>query len=399
MAGRRLLDAAKLLNASRSVARQHLKLRSDQFDVFTKTSTLARVAKQQTDRVTLTARAAVVLARRFNEPPPSYTSYSANDTRPGTQDERIPRDHTVFGEKGSTLVREGLEQDHHWERSHENATNDRLPQEDLDITQEKAKRNPLPDGTIPPGDSSLHRPPKGKDTYSQRPIVEPPKDPLAEQDRKTTPKEENIQPVSSGSSTIPTPVRSTPLSPQEARRVQWQSEKHIPAFAAEQVTRSLADKSLLQGHDEDIFYSRSSKKEPDYSSLPRVKIPKNTRQEQGSTAASDINADVFHKASVTAQAAEEVPEDVDLGVFRTSRVAHMLGGRTHSRAKEEVGGGEEQQGLKATKAGAISSQRTQDEMRAFATDLAKDAEAAQRIPAEVLLTIPEILLGRANMNA
>ena len=76
MAGRRLLDAAKLFNAARSVAKQHWVLRSEQVDAFNKTSTVAKAVKDQTDRVTLTAQAAIALARRLNE---SESSNSASE--------------------------------------------------------------------------------------------------------------------------------------------------------------------------------------------------------------------------------------------------------------------------------------------------------------------------------
>ncbi|TID16168.1 aarf domain-containing kinase [Venturia nashicola] len=78
MSGRRLLDAARLFNASRCVAIKHFKLRSLQLHVFTKTSTLVKVAKDQTGRITLTAQAAIAIARKLNEQAPSYpysTSY------------------------------------------------------------------------------------------------------------------------------------------------------------------------------------------------------------------------------------------------------------------------------------------------------------------------------------
>ncbi|KAF2172628.1 hypothetical protein M409DRAFT_62389 [Zasmidium cellare ATCC 36951] len=72
MAGKRLIDAAKLFNAGGSVAKQHLSLRKQQWDLFTNTSSLAKAVKGQTDRVTVTARAAVELAKRFNEEAPSW---------------------------------------------------------------------------------------------------------------------------------------------------------------------------------------------------------------------------------------------------------------------------------------------------------------------------------------
>lgn len=67
MAGKRILDAAKLINASSAVARQHIRIRREQWDVYNRTSSLAKAVKDQTDRVTVTAAAAVELARRFSE--------------------------------------------------------------------------------------------------------------------------------------------------------------------------------------------------------------------------------------------------------------------------------------------------------------------------------------------
>jgi len=72
MAGKRLLDAAKLVNAGSSVAKQHFTLRRQQWDVYTQTSSLAKAVKHQTDRVTVTAAAAVELASRFNETGPTW---------------------------------------------------------------------------------------------------------------------------------------------------------------------------------------------------------------------------------------------------------------------------------------------------------------------------------------
>ncbi|KAF2764354.1 ABC1-domain-containing protein [Teratosphaeria nubilosa] len=72
MAGKRLIDAAKLFNAGTSVAKQHFQLRRQKWDVYSKTSTFAKGVKNQTDRVTVTAAAAVELAKRFNEEPPEW---------------------------------------------------------------------------------------------------------------------------------------------------------------------------------------------------------------------------------------------------------------------------------------------------------------------------------------
>jgi aarF domain-containing kinase len=67
MAGKRILDVAKLIQATRAVTRQHVALRSEQLDRFNKTSTVAKEVKYQTERITLTVGAAVELAKRFAE--------------------------------------------------------------------------------------------------------------------------------------------------------------------------------------------------------------------------------------------------------------------------------------------------------------------------------------------
>ncbi|KAK3647308.1 hypothetical protein LTR56_008139 [Elasticomyces elasticus] len=70
--GKRLLDAAALLTTSSSIAKQHFNLRRQQWDVYTRTSSLAKAVKSQTDRVTVTAAAAAELARRFQETGPVW---------------------------------------------------------------------------------------------------------------------------------------------------------------------------------------------------------------------------------------------------------------------------------------------------------------------------------------
>lgn len=67
MAGKRVLDAANLLNAARAIASQHAKLRREQWSLWTKTSSLAQAVKSQTDRVTVTVQAARELGKRFGD--------------------------------------------------------------------------------------------------------------------------------------------------------------------------------------------------------------------------------------------------------------------------------------------------------------------------------------------
>ncbi|KAK5105703.1 hypothetical protein LTR62_002355 [Meristemomyces frigidus] len=82
MAGKRLLDAAKLVNASTSIAKQHFGVRRQQWDVYTQTSSLAKAVKSQTDRVTVTAAAAIELTKRFNEAGPAWQRQQGQEPYP-----------------------------------------------------------------------------------------------------------------------------------------------------------------------------------------------------------------------------------------------------------------------------------------------------------------------------
>ena len=155
MSGRRLLDAARLLNASRSIAKQHLQLRSQQLDVYSKTSTLAKAVKGQTDRVTLTAQAAIALASKLNEQPPTYPYSTAYPpSRPeNRQDASTPREGSVPGSPGHENIRkEALTQDHHYIAEEKNAAEETPAVGELSVRQEKPAQKPLADGTLPPPD-------------------------------------------------------------------------------------------------------------------------------------------------------------------------------------------------------------------------------------------------------
>ncbi|KAH7051225.1 ubiquinone biosynthesis protein-like protein coq-8 [Macrophomina phaseolina] len=329
MAGRRLLDAAKLFNATRAVAKQHIALRSHQLDVYTKTSTLARAVKSQTDRVTVTARAAIALSQRFNEPPPSYTH---SEPTLDDYEERIPRKSTVKGGDGPIEQKSGLEQDHHYDPSKHNAAHQPPPNEELDVKQRHSDRRPLPDGTIPTAGADLRSGPENSDTFSERPVSEPAKAPLAQERAVGT---KSIRPTSSSKSTIPTPERDHHLSAEEARRLQREAESQIPRKSAD------SEGNLTAEPNSDVFQFRSGKTSHELSSLPRVKIPKVAETVQGSKKEVDdgaINAEVYYSAEgqgkqdpVPREQAipeqDKVPEGVNLDVFHSPRVARMLGAR------------------------------------------------------------------------
>jgi len=149
MTGRRILDAAALFKAARGVASKHVAFRTHQLDVYSKTSTLAKAVQSQTDRVTLTVKAATALTDRFNGPAPQYpTLASKPNTTP--KDPPLPSGLGVGGTLGVTKEAEGLGQDYYYENPEETTTAEPLAANDLHVKQEEAKRHTLSDGSIPP---------------------------------------------------------------------------------------------------------------------------------------------------------------------------------------------------------------------------------------------------------
>ncbi|KAK5167420.1 uncharacterized protein LTR77_007119 [Saxophila tyrrhenica] len=106
MAGKRLLDSARLFNAGRAIAKQHIALRQQQWDVFSKTSGLAKAVKSQTDRITVTAGAAYELGKRFSETSPPWPEQERSTSGPSRSDvdgsriDRERRDAATSAEDG-----------------------------------------------------------------------------------------------------------------------------------------------------------------------------------------------------------------------------------------------------------------------------------------------------------
>ena len=427
MAGRRLIDAAKLFNASRSIAKQHINLRSQQLDVYSKTSTLVKTVKNQTDRVTLTAKAAVALAERFNEAP-SYTRSAGKDQTSRSQDEPVPSKEVVNGEDTHGRAKVGLEQDHHYDRSEQNAQAEPSPDEGLGIKQGKSRRQPLPDGTIPPPGTTL----------------ESTKEPLTqEQQSKGQDEDDSTSPVVPGASAIPTLSKALELSPEEARRLQRQAGFQIPSVAAEPQPSAPQPKAekLSEGHDRDVFYTRSTNAKLECSSLPREEIPKNTEDKQGSdehVENGQISPDVFYstpeagqgsyqKEQIPYQAAapeqDQVPKGINTDVFRTARVARMLGGNPYKDKTRLDLKGASRTPIDHTELATRKNQDTfnvrqtaattpakpeqivweghqetpsaENEIRDFASNLAKDVEATSKPLSEVGYNLPDPVAGKA----
>jgi hypothetical protein len=138
MSGKRLLDVASLFNASQSVARKHVALRSQQLDVYTRTHALAKAVKNQTDRRTAGA--------------------------------------TVLGPKGE----KGQEQDHFYEPSETNAVAGDASQGDPKVRQERAGRYPLHNGTVYTFESNV-----SNHTFRDRSHTESQRKPPSQQDVTT----------------------------------------------------------------------------------------------------------------------------------------------------------------------------------------------------------------------
>ena len=302
MSGKRLLDAAALFKATRSVASKHAALRTHQFDAYQKTSSLAKALKGQTDRVTLTVKAASALAGRVQQSSDNYSTQPSSQPS-DAQRPQVPSHDSVQSPGSAPAGKEGLQQDHFYERSQQNSTTQPVPERDIGVKQETAKRYPLADGTIPPSESNLTPSTPDKDSFSTLQQTEPHKIPLNEEHQPT---KANLEPTSSGETSIPDPSNEPSAPPpEEARKLQREAEKQIPSQAAEPPPPELG-----VGQEQDVFYTPSPEAGRVLSALPRVKLPKNTVDEQNSVSRvvdEGINADVFYSSAPDGQE-QTVPE-------------------------------------------------------------------------------------------
>ncbi|EAT83480.2 hypothetical protein SNOG_09288 [Parastagonospora nodorum SN15] len=315
MAGRRLVDAAKLFNASKSITQKHIALRSNQLEKFNKTSSLAKAVKNQTDRVTLTAAAAIELSKRFSEEAPAYARAAAQQaTGTSKPHEDIPRRETVERNTGVPGKEEGLQQDHHYERSEQNSAIRPPPEAELEVEQEEALRRPLPDGTIPTSGVTLEEE-RGQDTFPARPLGETPKEPLIDEKHDPARHEDvGIKPVESDETTIPLPG--------QPRATRQASDIHVD------------DQQLNQ----DVFYKQDTRQVP---------------LEQ-----------------------EELPEGINTDIFHSTRVKQMLGSDPDSRKELKNKQNQPEKLEKPEKpTQPAQTQTTEKEMQNLASQLAQDAQS------------------------
>jgi aarF domain-containing kinase len=222
MAGKRILDVAYLFNASRSVARNHVALRANQLDVYTKTSTLAKAVKNQTDRVTQTAKAAAAITRKLDESP------SASGHQGGTAGTTVP----------AREDKEDLEQDHIYNASEKDTVVDAVPQGDLKARQEKTVRYHLPDSTILPN--------QDRDAFHGPSQTEAQKNSPFQQD-DTTAGGERSEPES--------PAVSDPLPPEKAlpNQTPYLEDVNTDVFRSPRVANILRRKAQEKGKSSSLM--------------------------------------------------------------------------------------------------------------------------------------------------
>ena len=352
MTGRRLLDIAAIFKASRGVAAKHVALRQHQLDVYSNTSTLAKAVKSQTDRVTLTVKAASVLAKRFNGPVPGYSTQVSQSGR-SPEDASIPSQNAASGTTEELEKKHGLSQDHFYETSDQDAPTETPPDGSLSVTQAKAKRSPLPDGLILSADAA-EVPKRDQESYSTLPQTGPGKAPLADGREGIN---KGPQPISSGRTSISSPAEGTDsVIAEKARKLQRRAQSQIPSHAAEPPPTARSEEPGLEAdQDRNVFYTASSSDGRVVSALPRAKLPKNAEDAEESDKRvphAQINQDFFYSSSSEGEAqplpqAQAVPEQEQIQdemyteLFHSPRVARMLGGQSkpskHSKGLEMCG--------------------------------------------------------------
>jgi aarF domain-containing kinase len=342
MSGKRLLDAAALFKASRAVVSKHVELRRHNAEIYSKTSSLAKAVKNQTDRVTLTVQAASALAGRFGNSQSQYPPEHVVDSAQFYSQEEARTQKQPPWQDGHSTLKDSFN-----ERSTENAAQPPLPSTSLHIQQEEAQSVPLADGSIPP------------------------------------------LPVDLGSSS------TFEVEPHATSAAETQIPGHTvqaAAFEAKADVRS------------DVYYTPSTESAPAADSLPEIQIPKDTvdAQKQDQSHGSGIDQDVFYSPrahgndSEAAQDQKEISEDMYAGLFHSPKVAKMMTQNPYDKREPKKMESPPAQRLSEPIASipqananvtdaskeTTRSSTTEAEMHDLASELVADATAAQPAMAE-----------------
>lgn len=344
MSGKRILDAIALLRVGRNVAYNHFAIRLSQAELYVKTSSLTKAFKQ---RYPITSS---VISQQFSQA--SFQQQSHN----------IPRANQADGPQVHANEEPGIKQDHHYERSEHNTANTSSNGEQLQPEQAQAQRYPLPDGTIPPAGSPLGQETGDPESKYKRPMANGDLAPLEEEDGK-----EAMDVAASGMSTIPDPL-SAPLSSEEAKIAQRQSEAQIPHAPAAPPGE---EPEMYIGQEKDVYYQPPNTTEPVLSALPRVKVPKTENDVQGGDShikKEGINADVYYSG---AEAETQEPTEEQLNqLFHSPRAASLLG----KKNKYMPGGAKKEFHISSVM--RRDAQAEKEDLTKLAQDMAKDVQTA-----------------------
>lgn len=298
MSGKRVLDAIAILRVTRNVAYKHFLVRFAQAQLYSRTSSLLKS-----------------FSRQFPVTADRVSQFSQSSFQQGTSDS-IPHADKAAGAQVHSTDAPGIQQDHHYERSQERSSIDIHDPPDIEIQQEKAKRHPLPDGTIPPTSSPIGQDSGDIESESRRSQVDSAQTPVGETS------DAELHPTESSRSSILTPTHE-PLSPQEARVAQRKSEDPIPATTADPPGN---DNEFTVDQEQDVYYQPPGQAHPVLSALPRVRVPKTENDVQGgdSHIPEDINADVYYSGTQEGDTAEPTEEQL-AQLFHSPRAARALG--------------------------------------------------------------------------
>ena len=318
MIGRRLLDAAALLKASRAVASKHLIYRRHELETYNRTSTLARAINNQTDRATLALRAASALAERFNG---QSHNHSTNASQP--KPPNVPSSASIEGSRTESGNDQKLEQDRLYKRSEESTADKPRQDHQLNIRQEQDKERPLKDRSIFRAGVSLGE-------IAGKPEA------TGERRARTNSNQAENQGLHS-------------LTADQVKELQRESERQIPSQAAEPpptspsspIASEASEKDVPQlsaNRGQDVFYTPSPTTTKVLSSVPRTKVPKATENVQGGSPHvhdEQLNQDVFYSSAtkggdVAIPRTQAIPEQVEISedmyseIFQSPKVAKMM---------------------------------------------------------------------------
>ena len=391
MTGKRLLDAAAIFKASRGVAAKHVALRQHEFDSSSRTSSLAKAVKSQTERVSVTVKAASNLAERFNGPGPDHSTQASQSRRPFRAASVLSQD-GASGAVEDLKKQSGLSQDYFNERSDTNVSAVIPPDGNLVVVQEKAKEYPSPDGSIPPAETS-EVPMREKESHSEKPPKKTMKALWADGREET---DRSLQPTSNGRTSIPKSEEGTdPAIAEKAENLQQEAEKQIPSQADDKIPKNKNDAQQSDGDvpdaqlNQDVFSSSSSK--PKEERVPQAQaVPEQDKLSD------EAYAELFHSPRVARiLGAQPKPSKLSKGLEMFGAQETIFKQTQNPHEKDQVSssvwasGKESEDGTRNRPNGITGSNPSQakgsEDVDNLAVDMAKDTEAMAADPSQVCL--------------